>query len=82
MGAAGVSIPLQLQAMISLATLPQKWEMLVPIITGDNELKSLTLDEVYTVVIIHFQSESVCHGSGKHNANKISAVKHKCSDLN
>jgi len=33
-------------------------------------------------VISEFELESICHGSGKHNANKISTVKRKCGDPN
>ena len=39
MKAANVAVPPQLQAMITLAALPQKWEMLISVITGDNTLE-------------------------------------------
>src|SRR5216683_6566204 len=68
--------------MIALAALSQKWEMLVSIVTGDTELQDLSLGDIRTAVIGQYQSETVCHGSGKHNANKISAVKPKRSDPN
>ncbi len=38
MSSAKVTIPQQLQAMIALAALPQKWEMLISIVTGDTKL--------------------------------------------
>ena len=43
---AEVEVPQQLQAMTAMATLPQKWEMLISIITGDNELAELELYQV------------------------------------
>ena len=82
MQSAGVGIPEQLQAMIALAALPQKWEMLVSIVTGDVELDSLDLMDVCNAVLGQYQSETICHGSGKQNANKISAVKCKRGDPN
>src|SRR6266851_2898329 len=66
--------------MITLTALPQKWEMLISIVTGDTELQDLELSDVHTAVTGQYKSESVCHGSGNHNANKISAVKCKRGD--
>ena len=77
-----VEVPTQLQVIITLATLPQKWEMLISIITGNVEMSDLDLGEVCDAIITQFQTDSVCHGSNKHNANKISAVKCKRSDSN
>jgi hypothetical protein len=74
MSAADVEVPAQLQVMIALATLPQKWEMLISVITGDVEMSDLDLGEVCDTIITQFQVDSVHHGSNKHNANKISAV--------
>jgi hypothetical protein len=82
MKAAGVAVPPQLQAMIALAALPQRWEMLITVVTGDNNLEDLELSDVRTAVITQFQADSVRHGSGKHNTNKISAVKHKRGNPN
>ena len=45
MHAAEVVVPPQLQAMIVLAALPQKWELLILVVTGDTELKDLELAE-------------------------------------
>jgi hypothetical protein len=82
MNAADIAIPPQLQAMIALAALPQKWEMLISVVTGDNPLEDLILSDVCTVVIMQYQADSVHHGPKQHNANKISTVKRKCGDLN
>ncbi len=56
--------------------------MLISIVQGDVPLEDLSLVDVHTAVIAQYQSESVRHGSSKHNANKISVVKHKYSDPN
>jgi hypothetical protein len=82
MKAIDVEIPPQLQAMIALAALPQKWEMLISIVTGNVEMVDLDLSEVRTAVIAQYQVDTVCHGLNKHNTNKISVVKHKRSDPN
>jgi hypothetical protein len=82
MKAADVAVPPQLQAMIALAALPQKWEMLISVVTGDNPLEDLILSDVRTAVITQFQADSVRYGSKQHNANKISVVKRKRSDPN
>jgi len=82
MKAADVAVPPQLQAMITLTALPQKWEMLISVITGDNPLEDLILSDVHTVVIMQFQVDSVHYGSKQHNANKISTVKHKRGNPN
>ena len=54
MKAADIAVPPQLQAMIALAALPQKWEMLISVVTGDNPLEDLILSDVRTVVITQF----------------------------
>ena len=59
MKAADVAVPPQLQAMITLTALPQKWEMLISVITGDNPLEDLILSDVRTAVITQFQADSV-----------------------
>ena len=63
MKAANVAVPPQLQAMIALAALPQKWEMLISVVTGNNTLEDLILADVCTAVITQFQADSVRHGS-------------------
>jgi hypothetical protein len=79
---ADVAVPPQLQAMITLAALPQKWEMLISIVTGDIEMTDLDLGEVPSAIITQFQADFVRHSSNKHNANKISTVKCKHGDPN
>ncbi len=51
MSSAEVAIPPQLQAMIALAALPQKWEMLISIVTRDTELQDLDLGDICTAVV-------------------------------
>jgi hypothetical protein len=82
MKATDVKIPPQLQAMIALATLPQKWEMLISIVTSNIKMVDLDLSKVCNAVITQYQVDSVCYSSNKHNTNKISTVKHKCGDPN
>jgi hypothetical protein len=82
MSAADIEVPNQLQAMIALAALPQKWEMLISVITGNIEMLDLDLSKVHTAVITQYQVDSVRHSSNKHNANKISMVKRKRSNPN
>ncbi len=69
-----VPVSAQLQAMIALAVLPQKWEMLLLIVQGDVPLDDLSLVDVHAAVIAQYQLESIHYSSGKHNANKISVV--------
>ena len=82
MKAADVKIPSQLQAMITLATLPQKWKILISVVTDACEMANLDLGEVHDAVMPQFQADSIHHSSHKHNANKISTVKCKCSNPN
>ena len=82
MSAADIEVPNQLQAMIALAALPQKWEMLISVITGNIEMLDLDLSKVHTAVITQYQVDSVRHSSNKHNANKISVVKRKYGNPN
>jgi hypothetical protein len=56
--------------------------MLISVITSDIEMFDLDLGEVRDAIITQFQADSVRHGSNKHNANKISAVKCKCGNPN
>jgi hypothetical protein len=63
MKAADVAVPPQLQAMIILAALSQKWEMLISVITGNNPLEDLILSDVRTAVITQFQADSVRYRS-------------------
>jgi hypothetical protein len=54
MSTANVTVPPQLQVMIALAALLQKWEMLISIITGDVEMTNLDLGEVRDTIITQF----------------------------
>ena len=73
-----VQIQPQLQALIALAALPSKWEMLIPIIVSGKSLEDITLYDVRETVVSQFLTET---NQGKHkapqNANKLSAVKRK-----
>jgi hypothetical protein len=51
MKAANVAVPPQLQAIITLAALPQIWKMLISVITVNNPLEDLILSNMRTVVI-------------------------------
>ena len=81
-------IPKPIQAMIVLAALPQKWEVLVPIITQTVELDKLDISDVREAILAQYQTESAHrpHNNGnnknnkQHNANKLSAVKRKRGD--
>ena len=57
--------------MITLTALPQKWEMLISIVTGDTELQDLDLGDIHTTVIGQYQLETVRHGTGKHNVSLL-----------
>jgi hypothetical protein len=65
MKAANIAVPPQLQMMITLTTLSQKWEMLIFVITSDNTLEDLILSNVCTAVITQFQIDSVCQGHSR-----------------
>jgi hypothetical protein len=54
MSTVDVEVPTQLQMIITLATLPQKWEMLISIITGNVEMSDLDLGEVHDAIITQF----------------------------
>jgi len=82
-----VILPDSIMAMIMLAALPQKWEMLVPVIMQTTELDKLDISDVRDAVISQYETESARHQGGKpnngkkpHNANKLSAVKRKRGD--
>jgi hypothetical protein len=67
-----------LQAMIALATLPQKWEHLIPIIINNSSLEDLNIGDVHQTVVTQWETEMNCgQHRGAHNAQKLSAVKHK-----
>ena len=87
LSSAKVRIPNSIQAMIALSALPQKWEVLVPVITQTIELDDLKLSDVCEAVVAQWQTEAARHGNqGKNkdnksqNANKLSNVKRKRGD--
>jgi gag-polypeptide of LTR copia-type len=80
--AASIIIPPQIQAMILLSALPQKWEMLVSIVTQQHVLMTIQLSHVRDAILAQYELENVCSsGKGKQqHANKLSAVKQKHSN--
>jgi hypothetical protein len=82
--AASIIIPPQIQAMILLSALPQKWEMLVSIVTQQHALTTIQLSHVRDAILAQYESENVRSGgkSKQQHANKLSAVKQKCGNQN
>jgi hypothetical protein len=82
--ATSIIIPPQIQAMILLSALPQKWEMLVSTMTQQHVLTMIQLSHVRDTILAQYESENVCSGGkGKQqHANKLSAVKQKCGNQN
>jgi hypothetical protein len=74
----------QIQAMILLSALPQKWEMLMSILTQQHALMMIQLSHVRNAILAQYKSENVrSGGKGKQqHANKLSAVKQKRSNQN
>src|SRR6202012_1266898 len=72
--ATNLSIKNQLQALIGLATLPTKWEHLVPILCQSTTLENLKLSDVTMAAIGQFETETNCgqHKGNVQSANKIS----------
>jgi hypothetical protein len=82
--AASIIILPQIQAIILLSALPQKWEMLVSIVTQQYALTTIQLSHVCDAILAQYDSENV-HSGGKgkqQHANKLSAVKQKHSNQN
>ena len=88
---AEVDVPEQIKAMMLLTALPQKWEMLVSIVTQQRNLDSIKFVDVRDAVLAQFQSESMRGNRGQHNnkgqnqgqqANKLSVVKRKHDNPN
>ena len=85
-----VDVPEQIRAMMLLTALPQKWEMLVSIITQQCNLDSIKFVDVRNTVLAQFQSKSMHSNRGQCNkgqnqgqqANKLSVVKHKHNNPN
>jgi gag-polypeptide of LTR copia-type len=82
--AASIIILPQIQAMILLSALPQKWEMLVSIVTQRHALMTTQLSHVHDAILAQYKLENVrSGGKGKQqHANKLSAVKWKRSNWN
>jgi transposase InsO family protein len=84
--ASSIPIPEQLQAMILLAAMPPKWEMLIAIITQNYDLADIELKHVCETILAQYESEVTRHGKPKgnkpHDANKLSAVKQKRGNPN
>jgi uncharacterized protein (DUF2252 family) len=85
-----VTIPEQIQVMMLLSALPQKWEMLVSIVTQQKDLNKIKFLDVCNAILTQYQSESVrgkqgqCNNGNNHGqqANKLSAVHRKCDNPN
>jgi hypothetical protein len=79
---AKVTVPEQIQAMMLLSALPQKWEMLLSIVTQQKDLDKIKFLNVCNAILTQYQSESVHGKPGQRNngnnrgqqANKLSAV--------
>ena len=78
-----LQLPEILEGLIALASIPHKWEHLVPIIITTNAIDDVTFAEVRQTVISQYEMET---NKGQHkaatpaNANKLSAVKRKRSN--
>jgi hypothetical protein len=82
--ATSIIIPPQIQAMILLSALPQKWEMLVSIVTQQHALTAIQLSHVCDAILAQYESENLrSDGKGKQqHTNKLSTVKRKRSNQN
>ena len=84
--ASSISVPEQLQAMILLAAMPPKWEMLVAIVTQNYDLADIEFKHVRETILAQYETEATCNGRPKGNkpqdANKLSAVKRKRGNPN
>jgi hypothetical protein len=68
----------QLQALMTLASLPKEWEEIVTIITSQTPFPDLEPSLIRQVVIDHFETKNSLRCTGKSlHVNKISAVKCK-----
>ena len=78
-----LGIASQHQALILLATLPPKWEHLIPIICQGHDLANLDVALVRDVLIAQYENKT---NRGQHKdhkanqANNLSAMKHKRGD--
>ena len=82
LSAAKMIIPNQVQAMILLAALPPKWDLIVSIVTTANDLDDLEFSNARDAILSQYDADST-RGKGKpHHANKLSTVKRKRGDPN
>ena len=79
-----IIIPNQIQAMMLLAALLQKWEILVNVIMQTNNLADLDISNMCTALLAQYEEEATHSkgGNNKQQANKLSTVKQKCGDPN
>ena len=75
-----LSLAKQVQALIAMAALPPKWEVLVPIICQGEDLNDLDLSLVRNTVIAQYETEANRGQHRNHTANRLSAVKRKRGD--
>ncbi|KAF8464533.1 hypothetical protein DFH94DRAFT_699158 [Russula ochroleuca] len=84
--ASSIPVPEQLQAMILLAAMPPKWEMLVAIIMQNYDLADIELKHVHETILAQYELEVTRHGKPKgnkpHDANKLSTIKQKHGNPN
>ena len=62
-----VDVPEQIKAIMLLAAFPQKWEMLVSIVTQQCNLENIHFVDVCDAVLAQFQSKSMYGNHGQHN---------------
>ena len=68
----------ELQALITLAALPPKWETMIALIMQNFDLADISLKAVRKAIINQYETETNRgQHKGSQHANKISAVKHK-----
>jgi hypothetical protein len=79
-----IIIPPQIQVMILLSALPQKWKMLVSIVTQQHALTTIQLSHVCDTILAQYELENM-HSGGKgkqQHVNKLSAIKWKHGNQN
>jgi hypothetical protein len=72
-------LPDSLKAMILLAALSQKWEMLILIVITSNDLEDFNFSDACKTILAQWETEQAHSNKGKQlqAANKLSAVKWK-----
>ena len=61
-----ITIPNQIQAMMLLATIPQKWEMLITIVTQSRQLRTLNFTHVCKAILLQHKGKFF-HGKDGNN---------------